>query len=142
MSGDSVWIKRHARARRLPLFQERRANMLSLVDKRPSGARPLRSARYSSLSFLAEREYPFRLVDRSLGTSVGVAQESFRSGRMRADARVATRHRLPERGPDHFFSERDKGAAQTGLHFPAAAAELRGQFLGQVFLLPVGTRAT
>jgi hypothetical protein len=46
-----------------------------------------RSARCSSLSFLAEREYPLRLVDGILGTGVRVAQESFRGARMRVDAR-------------------------------------------------------
>jgi len=92
----------------------------------------------SSVSFLAERDYPFRLVDGSLETSVRIAQESLRSERMRVDARVATRHRLPENRPGHFFSEADEGAAQAELHFPVATTKLRGQFLGQVLLLPVG----
>jgi hypothetical protein len=106
------------------------------VDAGGPGA--IRAANCSGLSFLAEREYPFRLVDGILGTGVRVAQESLRSARMRVNARVAARHRCPESGPDHFFSEGDEGAAQTKLYFPIAATELRGQFLGQALLLPVG----
>jgi hypothetical protein len=45
-------------------------------------------------SFLAEGEYPLRLVDGTLGTSLGFAQESVRSGRMRANAQVGARHAL------------------------------------------------
>jgi hypothetical protein len=44
---------------------------------------------------------------------------------MRVNARLAARHRCPESRPDHSFSEGDEGAAQTELHFPIAATELR-----------------
>lgn len=59
-----------------------------------------------------EGEYPFRIVDGRLGTSVRVAQESLRSDRMRSDARIAARHRLSGGRAGGLFSKGDKRAAQ------------------------------
>ena len=72
------------------------------------GARPLRSVRCSRRSFVAEREYAFRLVDGILGTGFRVAQKSLCSTRMRLYARIAARHGLPESRHNHFFSEGDE----------------------------------
>src|SRR4051794_12690025 len=77
------------------------------------------------LSLLAEHESPFRGENGALGTNVRVAQDSLRSIRMRLDSGIGARYRLPENRLDHFFSERDEGAAQTELHVPVAATELR-----------------
>src|SRR5215469_7031004 len=71
-----------------------------------------RELRCPTLSFLAEREYPFRLVDGRFRTGVRVAQELLRSARMRADAGVVFRQRLPENRPDHGFSKGYQGATQ------------------------------
>ena len=97
-----------------------------------------RLRRSARLPVLGENEYALRLGDVELECGVGFAQQSLRSARMRADVRVIVGHRSAEDRLDRFFAESDERAAQTELPLPIAATKQRGQFLGQVSLLPHG----
>jgi hypothetical protein len=53
---------------------------------------PSESPRYSSLSLLAERDYPFCLLDGMLRKGIRIVQESLRSACMRSYTQVIARH--------------------------------------------------
>lgn len=87
---------------------------------------------------ILEGHLPLRLVDGELETGVRVVQEPLRGARVGTYVVGAAAHGLPENRLDRFCSQGDERAAQTELHVPAAATELRGDLLRQLTLLPVG----